>query len=108
MAKSDCLVINRVKVDSDRVRDTTLVSPGVALADRLARVVNLVSDAVLDKQFLDILDDLIETSVVLQREKTALEWRDMDWEIKVGALGILLSHFEAVFKDRVHDTPDTK
>jgi hypothetical protein len=56
----------------------------------------------------DILDDLIETSVVLQREKTALEWRDMDWEIKVGALGILLSHFEAVFKDRVHDTPDTK
>ena len=52
MAKSDCLVINRVKVDSDRVRDTTLVSPGVALADRLARVVNLVCDAVLDKKFL--------------------------------------------------------
>jgi hypothetical protein len=52
LAKSDCLVINRVKVDSDRVRDTTLVSPGVALADRLARVVNLVSDAVLDKKFL--------------------------------------------------------
>lgn len=45
----------------------------------------------------DISDDLIETSVVLQRKQTALEWRNMDWEIKVGALGILLSHFEAVF-----------
>lgn len=56
----------------------------------------------------DISDDLVQTSVVLQGQQTALEGRNVDREVEVGTLGVLLPHLEAVFQDRVHNASNPK
>jgi hypothetical protein len=45
---------------------------------------------------------------VHEREKRALDWGDLRWEVEVCSLSILWSHLEAVLKHTVQDSRDTE
>lgn len=49
----------------------------------------------------------VHLSVVHERQESALERRNVDWEIKVSPLSILLPHFKAVFKDAIDYSADS-
>jgi hypothetical protein len=105
---SNGLVFEGLEVHGEGIWDTALVSSGISFTDRDTGVINFGGKTSFSQELFNFLHFGKEWSLRHEWQDGALDGGDQRWEIEVGSLGILLSGLEAVLKDAIDNSTNTK